>query len=82
MTALFWILLYVIGFAATTVGTKYFGFNESDDGDYWVAMFLWPLFVPITLCVLFVTKIVGAGGSWWDKVSDELVEKIKNRKLS
>lgn len=86
MTALFWILLYVIGFAATTIGLKYFGFKapgapERDD-DWWMAVFCWPLFVPISLCVMFITRIACASGSWWDKTSDKLVEKIKNRKLS
>ncbi len=88
MTALFWILLYVIGFTATTIGMKLFEFGQRgtkrnpNNEDWWLAVFCWPLFVPISLCVMFITRIACASGSWWDKASDELVEKIKNRKLS
>ena len=83
MLALFWILLYVIGFAATTIGMKYFGFGENvDDGEWWMAVFCWPLFVPIALICIFINRIACTSGSWWDKVSDELVEKIKNSRSS
>ncbi len=80
MIALFWILLYVIGFVATTITMKYFdlGKNIGNTGDWWMAVFMWPLFVPISLCVVFITRIACTTGSWWDKVSDEIVEKLKS----
>ena len=75
-----WILLYVIGFVATTITMKYFKLGPvPQDGDWWMAVFMWPLFVPISLCVMFITRIACTTGSWWDKVSDEIVEKLKDK---
>lgn len=73
----FWIFLYIVGFVATTITMKFFKLGEDLGGDWWMAVFMWPIFVPIALGALFVTKIACTAGSWWDKVSDELVEKLR-----
>ncbi len=74
-----WILLYIIGFVVTTLVMKFFELGYDLGADWWMAVFMWPLFVPIALCVMFITKVGCATGSWWDKVSDEIVTKLKER---
>ncbi len=72
-----WILLYVIGFVATTIGMKYFAIgNHVRDGSWWAAVVLWPVMVPIMFLVLAGSEGIFAAIGWWDSISDAIVERM------
>ncbi len=77
-----WILLYVIGFVATTITMKYFNLPKgisSEDWDWWCFAVMWPLCVPFSLTVIAVVKVFRSIGNWWDRISDEIVEKLQRK---
>ena len=76
-----WLLLYVVGFAVTTLVMKYFkvGTKNVDDASWWAAIVIWPLFVPAALLIKAVTEGLVTILSWWDEVSDEIVEKLREK---